>query len=353
MDSSEIKSLDLACPLCKTRLISQSGSSACPSCGKEWPVGDGVRDFRISKDKYWGAYPERRITELNGRCKEIGWAGALKEFLAESDPEYYEYILDEARAHWDFMIPLEGNARVLDAGCGWGTLSFALAKKYREVVAFDVNKPQIEFIQTRARSENIGNLFAACGQVNYLPFPDASFDLAVLNGVLEWVPVIEAGKKPAAAQEEVLREIFRVLKKGGYLYLAIENRWSAINFLGFKDTHSGLRFAPLLPRPLADIYSRFARKKDFREYTYTYDEQKRILRKAGFSGADFYAPLPSYRNFYYLLPVECASRVRFFVENLLYARNKLQAFFIGVVKALFLHRYVKYFVPDFSIVARK
>jgi SAM-dependent methyltransferase len=342
-----------ACPLCKTPLVFRSESFFCAACRKDWPATNGLVDLRASREGYWGVYPEGRLIEINARSAEIGWADALKEFFSESDPDYYEYILDDTRAHWHFLVPLGEDARILDAGCGWGTLSFALAKLYREVVALDASRPQIEFIERRRRSEKIDNLSAVCGQIAHLPFEDETFDLVVLNGVLEWVPSIDAGKSPGEVQAQALREVYRVLKKNGHLYLAIENRWSAMNFLGYPDTHSGLRFAPLLPRALANAYSRLIRKKDFREYTYTYGEHKRLLKEAGFSCVQFYAPLPSYRRFHYLIPVEDASRVRFFVNRLIHARNNIQAFFVGLVRSLRLYRWVKYFVPDFSIIARK
>jgi ubiquinone/menaquinone biosynthesis C-methylase UbiE len=266
----------------------------------------------IYKKKYWGEYAQDVMNKLILQCKTMGWESALKEFFSKEDPEYYDYILDEGRANWHFLIPLKEDARILDLGCGWGTLSFALSKIYKEVIAFDVVTERLEFIEIRRRSQNLQNILSVCGQINYLPFPDNYFDLVILNGVLEWIPYIEEDKDPYPAQIEALREARRVLKKDGYLYLAIENRWSVINFLGFKDTHSGLRFAPLLPRYLANIYSRLMRKKDFREYTYTYWQHRKILKKVGFSQIKFYTPIPSYRRFYYLIPVDEHYQMKFF-----------------------------------------
>lgn len=353
MFESLFSSWRLACPACKAPFEGRTESFSCSACGRQWPAPGGLLDFRLSKEGYWGVYPESRIQELNARRLGIGWAGALKEFFSQTDPVYYDYILDETRAQWHFMVPLNDDARILDAGCGWGTLSFALAKIYKDVVALDASRPQIEFIRGRCQEDGVKNILPVCGQATHLPFADETFDLVVFNGVLEWVPAISAEEKPEVAQRRALREASRVLKKGGHLYLAIENRWAAINFLGFRDTHSGLRFAPILPRGLANIYSRLARKKDFREYTYTYGQSRRLLAEAGFSCVQTYAPLPSYRRFYYLLPVDDASRVRFFVRHLVHARNKMQAFFINAVRSLGLYRWVKYFVPDFSFIAKK
>ena len=351
------QSLGLVCPECKSELfLTQNpihGMLSCSACKKDWPIEQGIPDFRSDKKKYWGEYEEDKMVDLISDCQKKGWSQALKDFFWEKDPRYYDYILDEKRANWHFLLSLSKEARILDLGCGWGTLSFALAKKYQEVFAFDTTRQRLEFIQMRRQSENIENLFPLCGQINYLPFRDNSFDLVVLNGVLEWVPSIEIDKKPYAAQKEALKEACRVLKENGYLYLAIENRWSVMNFLGFRDAHSKMRFVPLLPRYLANICSRMLRKKDFREYTYTYWQYKEILKQAGFNKHNFYMPLTSYRSIYYMVPAENEIRVRFFLTQLAFARNGLQRFFIRLAVVFRLYKLVKYFVPDFSIFAQK
>lgn len=353
MHSLKSSPIHLVCPVCKSELIHRGDTIHCLHCNKDWSEKEGIPDFRLRKDKYWGWYPQDKMEQLIKRYKETGMQASLKEFFLKPDPSSYDYMLDEKRANWHMVIPLKEDARILDAGCGWGTLSFALSRVYKEVVAFDVSVPLLEFVNLRRQDESISNLTPLCGQINYLPFPDNYFDLVVLNGVLEWAPLIESEKDPKAVQAELLKEVYRVLKKDGFLYLAIENRWSIINFLGFRDTHSGLRFVSLLPRFLANMYSRFVRKKDFREYTYSYGEHKRILKHAGFFRTEFYAPLPSYRNFYYLIPIDDPLKVKFFVQHLLHARRPLHALLKHLVNSFSLYSYVKYFVPDFSIIAQK
>jgi len=342
------------CPSCQGELSLKGASLKCCACGRIWPSSErGVWDFRRRKDRYWGEYPQRLMEALVARSGTAGWQAALKEFFSEKASSYYDYILGKKRADWHFLVPVGRDARILDAGCGWGTLSFELARTYDEVVAFDAVKERTEFINVRREAESINNLLPVCGEVNSLPFPNDYFDMAVLNGVLEWVPTIEEGLRPLDAQIGALKETARVLKKGGYLYLAIENRWAAINFLGSRDTHSGLRFAPLLPRFLADLYSRLARGKTYREYTHTYRDYKTMLRKAGFSDIRFYAPLPSYRNFYYITPVDDMKALRFFLQNLLNERTRLRKVFAAISKLPFIDYCIRFFVPDFSIIAKR
>ncbi|MCX5700374.1 MAG: methyltransferase domain-containing protein [Candidatus Omnitrophica bacterium] len=355
MENLEDKFRDhkFVCPGCKGKLDYSNDLFSCPQCKNSWPLVEGLADFRVSKDKYWGEHPEEEIDRLILRCKQVGWSQALRDFFTVSDPEYYDSIIDKMRANWHFLVPLDKDARILDAGCGWGPLSFELASVYKEVIAFDITMQRLRFIDLRRVSEDLNNLTPVCGQVNHLPFPDGHFDLVIFNGILEWIPVMESKINPYLAQLQALKEAARVLKKSGYLYLAIENRWSVINFLGFKDAHSHLRFAPLLPRFLADIYSRVVRKKDFREYTHTYWQQEKILKEAGFSETKFYSPLPAYRRFQFILPLNRVSRTKFFVRHLFRPRDNLQVFFSRIIRLPFVLNLTKYFVPDFSIFAKK
>jgi len=76
-----------------------------------------------------------------------------------------------------------------------------------------------------------------------IPFDDGSFDIAITNHVIEHV-----GERPA--QLDHLREIQRVLKPGGLVYLAVPNRWSVM------EHHFKLPFLSWLPLPLASAYIR-------------------------------------------------------------------------------------------------
>src|SRR4030042_1752759 len=71
-----------------------------------------------------------------------------------------------------------------------------------------------------------------------------------------------AGDNSEYIQTRLLKEIYRVLKKGGYLYLATENRFAA-NYFAFGRGHDGLFFSSIMPRCLAKIYSKIVKKQDY------------------------------------------------------------------------------------------
>jgi SAM-dependent methyltransferase len=98
----------------------------------------------------------------------------------------------------------ERGARVLDLGCGSGVDVFVAAQLVGaegRAVGVDLTPEMLAW----ARRHATGNVELHEAMIEDLPFPDASFDLAISNGALNLVP-----DKDAA-----FREIFRVLKPGG------------------------------------------------------------------------------------------------------------------------------------------
>ena len=107
-------------------------------------------------------------------------------------------------------------ATVLDAGCGPGVTSVALAEKGYRVHALDFVEELAASTKARGRKAGVdAYLRATVGDATRLPFADQSFDLVVMLGVTEWVPRLES----------LVSEAARVIKPGGHLIIAWNNRW--------------------------------------------------------------------------------------------------------------------------------
>jgi SAM-dependent methyltransferase len=106
--------------------------------------------------------------------------------------------------------PISPGETVLDLGCGAGLDAFIAAQLVGptgRVVGIDLSPEMIAVAQAGVREAKFPQVEFQVAQVEVLPFPDASFDVALSNGVLNLIP-----DKAAA-----LREIFRVLRPGGRL----------------------------------------------------------------------------------------------------------------------------------------
>lgn len=68
--------------------------------------------------------------------------------------------------------------RILDLGCGWGSLSLWLAERYpnSQIVGLSNSHGQREFIEQRARERGLGNLRIVTGNIVDFEFPSAGIE---------------------------------------------------------------------------------------------------------------------------------------------------------------------------------
>jgi SAM-dependent methyltransferase len=136
-----------------------------------------------------------------------------------SDRTVYSRIYQErarrAMACMDGLC-LSSNARVLEIGCGPGVMTTAIARKGFIVCAIDCVREMIELTRAMTRRAGVASqVFAQVGDIENVPFADATFELVLLIGVSEWL----------ACLTQPLREISRVLQPGGHLIISADNNW--------------------------------------------------------------------------------------------------------------------------------
>lgn len=319
-----------------------------------WQIMGSVPIFAPYNDLYWGEMDRNRFLEFLDASRKEGWRSAAIKLIKEKDEVLYEYLFGYSRSSWQYFLPVTRKSIILDAGAGLGIHSFNLANQCREVHALESVKERAFFIQMRKEQDGVKNLFPACGSLLSLPYPDNFFDIAILNNVLEWVPLSDKKEDPEKVQLRALKNINRVLKPGGIMYLAIENRFSIIYFAGFKDPHSGLKYVNIVPRFAANFISLRKRNEPYRTYIHSFKKYKKMLKDTGFDKNEFFAPLPSSRNYFYFIPLSDYKIVRFYLKYMYDLKN------LSLIKVM--HKFLRFLpmeklfpkvVPDFSIFAKK
>jgi ubiquinone/menaquinone biosynthesis C-methylase UbiE len=352
--------LDLICSKCKGKLAEDGSVLRCSVCGKGWTIEGGVPVFTESST--W--YPKEHMTmkqfqEFLENIESKGWDRAIGIALETMEkPEGFQALaFDEARRDLSSLLPVSSDSVVLDYGCGVGGISFGLARSCKRVFAVDQSLLRTRFIHERCKSTGVKNITAICtGNSQHLPFPEESFDIVVLSGVLEWMPLSMEGN-PREIQTRALREINRVIKTGGVLYVAIENRFGYRYVILRKgDSHNQkkrkLPYITTLPRFLADLYSRVAIGHPYRCYLYSYLGYKRMLLKARFSKCDFYFPYPDHNKLNYVVPLKdrkaASLSLRHILDNTPLSRRERWA--LRLIERTGL---LKYLAQDYSIIATK
>lgn len=241
---------------------------------------------------------EEGKADLTAIARECGWANAITRQYGHA-----EYLTDERRGIFLDLLPIEG-ADVLEIGPGFGQFTDRIAKAAKRLEALEVDPEQADFIREKLRQEGITNANVTTGGGDCrLPYGDASFDLVVLNLVLEWC-AIALGEPHENAQLRMLREIARVLRPGGTLYVATKNRFALRYLIGKPDEHyHGMRFGSALPRWLADrIHGRRSRGR-----LYSWAGLQRLLRAAGFAVERSWWAAPEMRFPEEMIPVDSES----------------------------------------------
>lgn len=108
---------------------------------------------------------------------------------------------------------IPSGAFVIDLGSGAGMdclLAGRRVGKQGRVVGVDMTDAMLEVARTSAKQADMPYVSFAFGEITDLPIDDASVDLAISNGVINL-----AVDKPA-----VFRELYRVLKPGGWIQFA-------------------------------------------------------------------------------------------------------------------------------------
>jgi len=134
-----------------------------------------------------------------------------KNLKIEFSSDALDFFADRrAATHAKFLLPfINSGLRLLDCGCGPGTITLDLAELVSpgKVIGIDISPAQIEVAKSLQIQRKLRNIRFELGDVNKLKFPSESFDIVFAHGVIEYL------EDPIHA----FKELHRVLSKDGIL----------------------------------------------------------------------------------------------------------------------------------------
>jgi SAM-dependent methyltransferase len=163
--------------------------------------------------------PERDFIFPTGRpwAEDLGYPTELAN-VPDAAVESFAGVANP----WE-MGRLTPGERVLDLGSGAGTDSLIAAQMVGEqghVTGIDMTPEMLAKARAAAGAMGASNVVFVESEAERLPFPDASFDVVISNGVIDLIPDKDA----------VFAELYRVLAPGGRIQIAdvtIQNPVSA------------------------------------------------------------------------------------------------------------------------------
>jgi ubiquinone/menaquinone biosynthesis C-methylase UbiE len=103
--------------------------------------------------------------------------------------------------------------KVLDAGCGHGNWTVALAKAGFDITAVDISSEAIRIVDARAKHEGVNVRTIIC-PAQSIRLPNASYDAVICNSVMDHMCSTDTKK--------AVHNIKRILKPGGIAYISFD-----------------------------------------------------------------------------------------------------------------------------------
>jgi 2-polyprenyl-3-methyl-5-hydroxy-6-metoxy-1,4-benzoquinol methylase len=333
-----------------------------------------AKNILVQKNKeigYWSNLDQEKNEEM---IKDLNTC-STKEVINKHCPNLMDIIFSNARAAGLELLNLQGNESCIDYGCMWGALTIPLSLRTKSVVAVDQTYYSLCFLHHRILEKNLTNILLVNYNIKTLPNFVVKPDIAIINGVLEWIPnagILELSKtygkykketapkiNPYKSHLSFLTNVHSNLNKKGKTYLAIENRYDINQFLLKKDPHVSVRLVCILPRFLSNIISKLVLGRPYINWLYSFKGLKSLLKKSGFSNVELYACFPHYHAPKLIIPYDNQFHKNFTLSGFnlkpshrILSKIKcriLSLFYIVVFKYLRL----KQFAPSIIAIAHK
>ncbi len=159
-----------------------------------------------------------------------------RELHSKADVWPTEYYLSIKRAQLLSGFVYDRSLKVLEVGCGCGTITRFLGENFDNVVAVEGALPRARL--ARLRNRDLPSVSVFCGPFQEMNF-STKFDIIFCIGVFEYSAGFVAGPDPYDA---ALKYFSDMLTPDGKVVIAIENQLGLKYFNGAAEDHIGVPF---------------------------------------------------------------------------------------------------------------
>lgn len=195
-----------------------------------------------------------------------------RDFLSPRDKGFLERVYRNGLEKYQkriYQIGFENKEHILDAGCGFGQWSLAMAQNSKKITGLDKSSARIKLCKEIARINNFSNIDFLEEDIENLSYDDNTFDAIFCYSVIY-----------STDYQKTSKEFFRVLKKSGLLYLCTYS-WGWLIYNLIKNPHPSVDFNPrkyALETFLNSIFGSFPKG----DIVMSPQKTKSILKNLGF-----------------------------------------------------------------------
>ena len=223
---------------------------------------------------------EQRLAHIFANAQDLSSTSyELQSHISDWPTEYH---LTPTRSNLLRVLDLSNVKRVLELGCGCGSITRYLGEQGIEVDAVEGSPIRAEL--AAARNRDLPNVNISTANFNDIDFPQDYYDLVLYVGVTEYAGRFSNGKSDEEALQDLLSLAKNAATGDGVVFVAIENRTGMKYVMGANEDHYA--------KPYIGIHN-YAQPAGIR--TYTKKEWQGQIAIAGFSEHEFIYPFPDYK----------------------------------------------------------
>lgn len=261
-----------------------------------------------------GTLPDAELDGLLEFINSNYWKNAFKELKFKVLRNKENWFCNLKRGEYYNQLPLKRKEKVLDMGAGAGVISQSLSSTFSRVYSLEYNPKWVKFLLRRFQQERVDNVHLLRANALNVPFKKNSFDLIVVNGVLEWVADFSPNGSPEEIQLCFLKDCFDLIGQDGKISIAIENRLYIRWFLG-ESPHGEPPYVALMPRTIANFFYKNSFNKKYRNYIYSYWGYKKLMKRAGFRNIDIKIAIPNYYDPLFVISFDKGYQIKYFQKS--------------------------------------